>query len=435
MTSEERKAARRQRRETKRRAKNFDRAEEFTAWEDVFGFDALYSAYRRCSSGTRWKSSVQAYEGNLAINTRKTEVELKGGTWKSRGFTNFVIFERGKLRHIQSVHISERCIQRSFCDNCLIPILKPHLIYDNGASLKGKGTDFALDRMQSHLSDYFRKHGSEGYIYQFDFSQYFANIDIGTLIDSVDPFLMDADVINVYEKLVRAFGEVGLGLGSQVSQISAIFYPNPIDHLIKDQLGVKHYGRYMDDGYILCPDKARLEEIVHRFEGACARLGIQLNQKKCHISKISRPFTFLKTRFHLLSSGKIVRKINKATARKERQRLKAFGHILPKSEIEANFYAWLMQQTRGNSFKTRVRVTEHYIELYGVPVHIKRPRTRKQKVAAYIIRKATNNVKKKTLREERGYENQNCSLQGSSGLQMVYQDCPQGNPFDEGEQT
>ena len=389
MTSEERREARYQRRKAKREAKVQERAKRFTAWEDFFGFDALHRAYRLCSVGTRWKGSVQAYEGNLAINTRKTEVELANGTWKSRGFTNFVILERGKLRHIQSVHISERCIQRSFCDNCLIPILSSHLIYDNGASLAGKGTDFALNRLQEHLSSFYRKHGTEGYIWQFDFSHYFANIINAILIEKVDGLLLYADVIRIYEMLVGAFGEVGLGLGSQVSQISAVFYPNPVDHLIKDQLGMRYYARYMDDGYILCHDLDRLKEVVAKFKEACAKLGIVLNEKKCHISKISKPFTFLKVRYHLLPSGKVVRKPNRATARKERQRLKAFSHILPKEEIEQNFYAWMMQQTRGGSFRTRLSIAQFYMSLYGFPANVNRnPKTRKQKVAAYILRRA-----------------------------------------------
>jgi len=57
--------------------------------------------------------------------------------------------------------------------------------------------------------------------------------------------------MKITSALIYAFGNKGLGLGSQVSQISAVFYPNSVDHFIKDKLGIKTYGRYMDDGYII----------------------------------------------------------------------------------------------------------------------------------------------------------------------------------------
>lgn len=34
------------------------------------------------------------------------------GTWKTKGFFAFDLMERGKLRHIRSVHIAERVVQR-----------------------------------------------------------------------------------------------------------------------------------------------------------------------------------------------------------------------------------------------------------------------------------------------------------------------------------
>ena len=39
------------------------------------------------------------------------------------------------------------------------------------------------------------------------------------------------------------FGDVGFGLGSQVSQIDALMVASPLDHFIKEQLHIKYYGR------------------------------------------------------------------------------------------------------------------------------------------------------------------------------------------------
>ena len=44
---------------------------------------------------------------------------------------------------------------------------------------------------------------------------------------------------------IQAFGpEKSLGLGSEVSQICAVFFPNKVDHFIKEKLRIKYYGRY-----------------------------------------------------------------------------------------------------------------------------------------------------------------------------------------------
>lgn len=55
------------------------------------------------------------------------------------------------MRHIRSIHISERVVQRTLCDKVINPTLKPSFIYDNGASTENKGIDFALNRLSCHL--------------------------------------------------------------------------------------------------------------------------------------------------------------------------------------------------------------------------------------------------------------------------------------------
>jgi len=81
----------------------------------------------------------------------------------------------------------------------LIPILGPHLIYDNGASMKNKGTDFALNRFTKHLHEHYRKYGRNGWIYFFDFSSYFMNIDIDILLNNAQRYIHDERLFNLYK--------------------------------------------------------------------------------------------------------------------------------------------------------------------------------------------------------------------------------------------
>ena len=52
----------------------------------------------------------------------------------------------------------------------------------------------------------------------------------------------------------------GVGLGSEVSQITALDAASPIDHYFKDRRRVAAYGRYMDDGYAISPSLEELRD-------------------------------------------------------------------------------------------------------------------------------------------------------------------------------
>lgn len=146
---------------------------EYGDFETVFSFERLYESYRASVRGVGWKASTQRYKAASLANVTKTHEELIAGRYRSKGFYEFDIVERGKPRHIRSVHISERVVQRCLCDYCLVPMLSRSFIYDNGASLRGKGYDFAVSRVTHFLAEHYRKHGREGYVLVFDFFKVF----------------------------------------------------------------------------------------------------------------------------------------------------------------------------------------------------------------------------------------------------------------------
>ena len=177
MNSDERRAARRKRREEKRARKKRERCKNSTL-DSVADLNALYKAQREAARGVAWKTSTQRYQIHWLLNILKAKRDLLEGNEVCRGFHEFDIFERGKRRHISSVHFSERVIQKSFTQNALMPSVKPTLIYDNAANIKDKGTAFAVMRTKKLLADHYRKHGRKGYVLQADFSDFFASIPV-----------------------------------------------------------------------------------------------------------------------------------------------------------------------------------------------------------------------------------------------------------------
>ena len=330
------------------------------SFEEVFTYAHLYKSYKKCRRGVGWKHSTQAYKANAFINVRKTQKELLSGRWRSKGFIEFDIQDRGKKRHIKSVHITERVVQRCLCDYCLTPLLERSLISDNSASQTGKGMDYALKRLSNHLRWHYRRYGTGGYILTYDFHKFFESISHEAAFALLERYVQDERLRKLSKYLVRMFGVKGLGLGSQVSQTIAISIPNRLDHIIKERMHCKCYGRYMDDGYIIHPDKEHLRKCAEIIREEAALFGVEMNENKTQIIKLSRGFTFLKIKFTLTDSGCVVRKLSRANVTRERRKLKKLAGKLPPGDLKTSFESWNGHARRCHSYRTRQAMTEVY---------------------------------------------------------------------------
>lgn len=369
MTSEERHELRYRRRKAKRDAKKQKYA-DMLDFKKVFTTGHLYSAYKKCIRGVKWKSSTQRYIDNATLHITRTKRKLLNGIFKTDGFYEFDLYERGKHRHIRSVTIRERVVQRCLCDYSLTPIIHRTFIYDNAASIENKGYHFAVRRLVSHLQKHYRKYGNEGYILLFDFSKFFDNVSHKLINAILKKQYEDKWLRELILHFVRAFGDVGMGLGSQISQTLAVASANPLDHYLKEKKHIKRYARYMDDGYLIHHDKEYLKECLKEIKKICEALEIKLNIKKTQIVKLSHGFTWLKCRFYLLESGKVVRKIYKRSVAKMRQKLKKFCRMYRDGEmgleqIREGVQSWLAYALNFDTIGT-VKGTEILIaDLFG----------------------------------------------------------------------
>jgi len=354
VTSKERKFNRRQRREESRKRKRGERIAKYDDFSLIYNIDNLYKAFHKCKLGVLWKESTQRYRLNLFSNLLKTSRQLINGENVTCGFVEFIINERGKKRHIRSVHISERVIQKCLCDQSLVPILSNSLIYDNGASLKNKGIHFSIRRFIHHLSHFYRHNGfsNNGYCLSVDFSKYFDSIAHSKLIDLVERVIHDQQVVNLIKQFVFSFGaDKSLGLGSQVSQILAIFYLNKMDHFIKEVLRIKYYGRYMDDIYLIHHDKQYLEYCRKEIQNIHENLGIRANDKKTRITKLKDGIKFLKGVYFLTEKGRVVRYATPDSRKRMRRKLVKFKALLEAGKMSYGDIRTAYQSWRGNYIK------------------------------------------------------------------------------------
>lgn len=370
MNSAERHERRYQRRRAARIAKRDRDTAECQNFETVFSFEHLHKAYRDSIKGVGWKASTQRYKASALANLCKVQDELLAGKFRSRGFYEFDIIERGKPRHIRSVHISERIVQRCLCDHCLVPMLSRSFIYDNGASLRGKGYDFAVRRVTGFLTRHYQQHGREGYALLFDFRKYFDAAQHEPVFREIEKSGIDDRLVSISEYFIECFGEVGLGLGSPVSQIAAIALPNRLDHFIKDVLRMKFYARYMDDGIILHHSKAKLRECLAALQRLCAELGITLNEKKTQIVKLTRGFTFLKVRFRLGKTGAVIRRACYKSIRQMRHKLKTFRRWVDAgrmtvADVQTSLTSWRGHMKQFRSFFAVRSVEREFNRLFA----------------------------------------------------------------------
>lgn len=168
-----------------------------------------------------------------------------------------------------------------------------------------------------------------------------------------------------------AFGDKGLGLGSQISQVMALASANRLDHVVSSLPEVFAYGRYMDDGYVIARSKEALAHVLEVMQKVCKELEIVLHPKKTHVTPIRR-FTWLKIRWYLTDTGKLIKKIYRRSVTKMRQKLKAFsrmvkeGKLLMKSVREA-WQSWFSYAKQFNAHRTIRSMFSLYAKLFFYP--------------------------------------------------------------------
>ena len=365
--------------------------------DTCFSIENLHQSFMDIRKSIHFKYNVQNYRLNELKEIASFREAYKNGTFKFTDSKAFYLRERGRERYIQPVTFRDRVIVHAFCQYVLLPKLTPYLIYDNCASIEGKGIDKSLDRFRVHLQRYYTRHKSnEGYILQIDCRKYFDNLRhdliIKKLSSKLDPEEIDflkmilkqneidvsymtdeqyatcmTDVFNAIEYNAKRYEKTGekimrksIGIGSETSQIIGLYYLAEIDNYVKIVKGFKYYARYMDDSYVIHQDKEVLRELLEELNAKYAELGLQINDKKTQIRKISKPVVFLKTIYILTETGKVVKRKCKDTFKRERIKLKKFATKVLNREMTYNMVKMQYLSWRGTIMRHNGRMYKNY---------------------------------------------------------------------------
>lgn len=397
--------------------------------ENVFhDANVIYDAGKKAIKGSAFKYPTQLFEMNHLLYTAMIRKSLMDETYRPGPGKKFLINERGKLRFITSNTMADKVVNHVICDHILTPLLGKYLIYDNGASQKGKGVRFHRERFAAHLRKYYMRHGSnEGYILLGDFSGYYANIphekclamlasfldreweppeelqlarelislifrtfrvDVSRFSDEaiqrfrdgkVDPMLnFGADPSTLTSK---KFLEKGVDIGNQISQNIGLIYPYRLDNYVKIVRGVKEYARYTDDFYAVASSREFLKGLLGGVREIAREYGLIINERKTRIVKLSSFYRHLQDGYSLLGTGRVMRKINPKGVKKERDRLRGYKRQLDKGkmtyeDIENCFKGWIGANWKRMSHQQLFNINSLYIRLFRRSVQWKKGHSR-----------------------------------------------------------
>lgn len=346
-----------------------------TEFEKIYDFGNLYAGFLKARKGKRWKQSVAKFEANLLEAITLLSIMVQQKTYKPSPYFSFEVHEP-KTRLVMTNSFKDKVVQHSLCDNVIEPAFLPAFIVDNYASQQGKGTHFGLDRLAGFMRSYYfeRKHRTDaerraaglpplpssagnyadGWVLKADISKYFYSIPHEPLKTLVRRYIQDPDVLWLVDMIINSTENPGIPIGNQSSQWFAVMYLNDMDHFIKEKLGIKRYGRYMDDFYLIHEDKAYLQYCRREIESYIAALGLKLNNKT-NIFPLRNGIDFLGFHTYITESGKVVRKVRRESKCKEKRKLKKQRGLLDDGrmnlfQIEHSYSSWRGHALKGNSY-------------------------------------------------------------------------------------
>lgn len=317
----------------------------------------LYRAYKASVKGSKWKETTQKFMMNFLRYIFSIQEDLLNRTLENGPVEEFSLSERGRVRPITSIRIRDRIVRHALCDEILLPEVKKHIIYDNGASIKGRGISHQRERFEVHLRRYYKQYGNEGWILFGDFSKFYDN------------------EIPKEQLTGEKWMAKSVNIGDQLSQVIGIYYPYRIDNYVKYVRSEKFYGRYMDDWYIMNPSKEELLDLLDHIRAIAEELGIHINEKKTRIVKISSTYKFLQVKYTLTKDGKIIKRINPDRVTAMRRKLKKLAVKVENGEVlyenvENMFRGWMGSFYKILSRQQRQNLMRLYEDLFDKTVTV-----------------------------------------------------------------
>ena len=296
--------------------------------KEYITFSELYDAYVDCRKRKRTTYNAQCFEINETKNLMTLYKELNSMTYEIDYSICFCV-EKPVKREVFAADFRDRIVHH-YLINKILPILEEEFIDDSYSCRKGKGSDYGIRQCYKYMveaSDNFTK---DCYLLKYDLKSFFMTIDKSRLCQKLKDFLDEKYTFKddgerkflfyLLEKIVLHEPQnkchrkqpkenwnnlpkekslfncekgFGLPIGNLTSQIFANFYLSEFDHYVKEELGCKYYGRYVDDFYIIIDDLVRKKKLEEAICIKLRKMGVTLHPNKRYCQHISKGIPFI----------------------------------------------------------------------------------------------------------------------------------------------
>ncbi len=286
----------------------------------------LYEAYLECRVHKRNTINALSFELDLEANLLDLLNDINNRNYIIGRSVSFIVNKPVK-REIFAADFRDRVVHHLVV-NKINRIFEKMFIHDSYSCRKNKGTSYAINRLTHFIRSCSCNFSKPCYVLRLDIQGFFMHINRELLWSKVRMSLeenydeLDKETILYLCKLIiennptinciikgsRAEWKglpsnkslfnskkgCGLPIGNLTSQVFANLYLNDLDHFAKKTLGLRYYGRYVDDFFIIHSSKDFLKGLIPKFRSFLSeKLGLTLHPNKVYLQSIEKGVVFL----------------------------------------------------------------------------------------------------------------------------------------------
>jgi RNA-directed DNA polymerase len=259
------------------------------------------------------------FEMDLERNLVTLFDEIAAGTYRPGPSICFIV-TRPKPREVWAAGFRDRVVHHLLY-NRVGPRFERAFIADSCACIAGRGTLYAVTRLESKIRSVTANWSRPAWYLKCDIANFFVAIDKRILADLLEARIHEPwwrelaetilfhdprpDVllrcpqerlalVPPHKRLANQQRHLGLPIGNLSSQFFANVYMNELDQFVKHRLRAPHYVRYVDDFILLSESREWLAATRREIEAFVAeRLALRLNASKTILQPVSRGVDFV----------------------------------------------------------------------------------------------------------------------------------------------
>ena len=311
----------------------------------------LFASYYSARSNKRNTCNQVRFERNLSFNMIRLWEDILYGRYKVGRSICFIV-DRPVKREVFAASFRDRIVHHLLY-RYLMPVFDPVFIHDSYSCRVGRGNLFGVQRLEHHIRSCSDNYRRPCWVLKLDVCGYFMSMDRQLLYDMIvrtlrrkgkdreevfpvmDSLLrkvifnnptrgcyrkgspQDWDGLPLSKSLFHARPGCGLPIGNLTSQLFSNIYLNGLDQFVKRELGCRHYGRYVDDFYLVDASPERLLSCVAPIRAFLKEdLHLTLHPRKLYLQEQAKGVPFLGC---VLKGGR--RRLSRRASRLMRERL------------------------------------------------------------------------------------------------------------------